>query len=380
MPEVAWILPPPLQASGGIATVVRKAKALAGAGWRSTFHVMARVGPPPTEAAADPIGLLTGEYGIERARIADTPDPGAGYDAVIATAWGTVPLAAAAAAPVRLQFVQDIEPLFTPAGDRQLAWELATFYGLPAISLGRWLAHALRRDYDVEAHAIDFGADTGLYRPDPAVPREDAVCFVYQPGKAHRCALTGLAALRLLKKFRPQTTIYTFGHHVAPQVDFDLTHLGILAPAALAQLYRRCRAGFCLSLTNPSRIPFEMLAAGLPVVEAYRHNTILDLPEEGTVLAFPSAPSIAAALFALVQRPDFAAKEGADGARFMAARDLTVEDAAFVRAFQSVVAGQAPQRGGAWPAQNGRPVVHSLDDGPGARRYLDFQRRLVGAG
>ena len=48
--------------------------------------------------------------------------------------------------------------------------------------------------------------------------------------------------------------------------DISVTHdpgvvdLGLVSPTACADLYRRCSVGLCVSSSNPSRIPFEMMS------------------------------------------------------------------------------------------------------------------------
>ena len=59
-----------------------------------------------------------------------------------------------------------------------------------------------------------------------------------------------------------------------------------------------------MSASNPSRIPFEMMAAGLPVVELYRENNIYDLPNEGVLLAQTSPEAIASSILYLLDNPD----------------------------------------------------------------------------
>src|SRR5262249_8768310 len=48
---------------------------------------------------------------------------------------------------------------------------------------------------------------------------------------------------------------------------FPYEHMGVLSPPQLARLYSEATVGLCLSLTNFSLMPKEMLACGLPCVE-----------------------------------------------------------------------------------------------------------------
>jgi glycosyltransferase involved in cell wall biosynthesis len=74
-------------------------------------------------------------------------------------------------------------------------------------------------------------------------------------------------ALGELHRRRPQTRIVLFGTDRPPPTTFPYEHLGVLAPPQLAALYGEATVGLCLSLTNFSLMPKEMLACGLPCVE-----------------------------------------------------------------------------------------------------------------
>jgi O-antigen biosynthesis protein len=58
-----------------------------------------------------------------------------------------------------------------------------------------------------------------------------------------------------------------FGDEGALESPFPYEHLGVLTPPQLATLYSEATVGLCLSLTNFSLMPKEMLACGLPCVE-----------------------------------------------------------------------------------------------------------------
>ena len=55
-----------------------------------------------------------------------------------------------------------------------------------------------------------------------------------------------------------------------------------------------------MSASNPSRIPFEMMASGLPVVELYRENNLYDFPNDGCLLADSTPEAIANALLTIL--------------------------------------------------------------------------------
>src|SRR5207245_11265691 len=74
----------------------------------------------------------------------------------------------------------------------------------------------------------------------------------------------GLAALGELHRRRPQTRIVLFGDDRPVDTTFPHEHAGILRGEQLSWLYSEATVGLCLSLTNFSLMPKEMLACGLP--------------------------------------------------------------------------------------------------------------------
>ncbi len=72
-----------------------------------------------------------------------------------------------------------------------------------------------------------------------------------------------------------------------------------------------------MSASNPSRIPFEMMAAGLPVVELYRENNIYDLPDGGVLLSEPTPEAIASSIVYLLDNPDECRKMSEFGTKYM---------------------------------------------------------------
>jgi glycosyltransferase involved in cell wall biosynthesis len=107
----------------------------------------------------------------------------------------------------------------------------------------------------------------------------------------------GVAALAELHRRRPDVRIVLFGQDERLRLPFDHEHRGIVAPEELARLYREATVGICLSLTNYSLIPQEMLACGLPCVELAGGSTEAELGSDGGVeLAEPNPVRIADAV------------------------------------------------------------------------------------
>ena len=104
--------------------------------------------------------------------------------------------------------------------------------------------------------------------------------------------------------------------------DFESENLHIISLDECNKLYNKCKVGLCISSSNPSRIPFEMMAAGLPVVDIYRENNLYDMPSDGVTLADSTPESIANEIIYLLDNPDIANKKREFGIKYMKNYDL----------------------------------------------------------
>jgi len=120
----------------------------------------------------------------------------------------------------------------------------------------------------------------------------------------------------------PEVRIYFYGNDQPVELPIEFSHLGLLPVEKCNELYNRCSVGLCFSSTNPSRIPFEMMAAGLPVVDIWGDNTLYDLPDGGVRLAEPTPESVAWTILDLLRKPDLRAQMSAAGRAFMKEREL----------------------------------------------------------
>jgi hypothetical protein len=298
---VAWISVPPHPGVGGHQTMFRMLGALEQAGHTCVLYLYDRHG----------WSLEQHRRTVRRAWPAiraDVRDVSAGIDdshVVFATSWETAyPALASHAAGVRCYFVQDFEPAFYPAGSEALLAEATYRFGFHGVTAGRWLAQMLTRDYGMSAEHFDFGCDVEHYKLDRALEdrlMRTGVCYYCRPGTPRRAYELAMMALDLFAAARPNVEIHLFGRP-AGRVGFRATDHGLLTPEQLNALYNRCIAGVCLSATNSSLVPHEMLAAGcIPVVNDAGHNRmVLDNDHVAYSLATPF--HLSQALTALVDR------------------------------------------------------------------------------
>jgi glycosyltransferase involved in cell wall biosynthesis len=200
-----------------------------------------------------------------------------GEDVLMATHWSTVSLAQSVSSMVGeiMYFVQDFEPAFYPMGSEYILAENTYRQGLYAITSGLWCEHLLKRDYGMEADSFRFPVDRSIYRSDAGrqMERHKRILFFAKPEMPRRCFLIGTMALREFHRLRPDFQILFFGSGSAKQhpQDYPVSYLDIVPTLQdLAELYATSAAGLVFSTTNPSLVPYEMMACGLPVVDLDR--------------------------------------------------------------------------------------------------------------
>ena len=191
-----------------------------------------------------------------------------GADVAIATGWQTVHATLALrGCRARCYVVNDHEPEFFAASTERGLAEDTYRHGLYCIAASPWLRDLLIERYGAEAGAFELGVDLDTYTPFPVERRTDTVVYYARHATPRRAVPIGLMALAELYRRMPDVRIVLFGTDKPIHAPFPYEHLGVLTPPQLARLYSESTAGLCLSLTNFSLMPKEMLACGLPCVE-----------------------------------------------------------------------------------------------------------------
>lgn len=362
--RIAWLVPPWIEGSGGHRTMLQNIAALAAAGHQCDVYVERKRDAALTPQQAEQAARRDAE------RFFNYTAPGVysgfnlrrDYDMVVATAWWTAQVAARLDVPHKAYFVQDFEALFNPMGDGFLMAENSYRLGLHPVTIGRWLARKLTTEFACPAAWFDFCADQLTYRPITGSTRENAVCFIYQPEKPRRCPTLGLNALRIVHHARPDVKILLYGTRADVGFPLPHEHLGLLDVDGCNRLYNRCRVGLCISSSNPSRIPFEMMAAGLPVVDLYRDNNLYDMPEGGVLLARQTPEELARAILLILEDDDRFRRMSAFGPQFMADRTLEHGYRQTVLAFEEILQGRTDH----WKerADAIQPSYHATSDLP----------------
>ena len=299
--SINWVTSPAGPGSGGHTTAYRIMKFLDDAGYinRIYFYDPYRGDQKYYE------GVARDHYGLT-CPIADIRDGMMDAHAVVATGWPSAyPVFNARCAGKRFYFVQDYEPYFEPVGAHSVLAENTYRMGFHAITAGQWLAEKLSREFGMDADYFPFGCDTSRYRLNPTSKRS-GIAFYARSGTPRRGTELELLALEIFAKRQPQVELHLYGERLG-DLPFKFVNHGLVTPAKLNDIYNQCFAGLSLSLTNVSLVPYEMLAAGcIPVVNDAEHNRIV-LGNPHVRYAHPTPHSLAAALEAVVNMPDFEA-------------------------------------------------------------------------
>jgi glycosyltransferase involved in cell wall biosynthesis len=192
-----------------------------------------------------------------------------GADVVMATGWQTVhPALLLDSCRARAYIVNDHEPEFFPTSTESRLAEDSYRHGMHCIAASPWLRDLVAERYGASADAFQLGVDHAIYQPRADVERRrDTVVSYARHSTERRAVPIGLMALDELHRRRPETRIVLFGTDRPPLTAFPYEHCDVLSAPRLAALYNEATVGLCLSLTNFSLMPKEMLACGLPCVE-----------------------------------------------------------------------------------------------------------------
>lgn len=324
--RIGWLVPYPIKGSGGHKTMFVYINALVEAGYEVDVYFNT-----PITVKESHLRRVVKEYLREdtNANLIAGWHISGNYEALIATWYRTAEIVAAYPhAERKLYFVQDFEAYFNPMNLEYVLAENSYKLGLTAVTMGNWLAKFLAETYKSPVYPIFLGANSKYYKNTNSY-RENSICFIYQPEKPRRCTDLLHGAVEQIIANRPDIKIYSYGS-TTPFPNPNVVNLGIIKDADLADLYNRCKVGICFSLSNPSRIPFEMMACGLPVVELHRENNLYDLPDTGSLLVSENPTAVATGVLKILNDPQEQKRLATGGTEFMLQMDINISTAKFL--------------------------------------------------
>ncbi len=295
--HVAVVIPPFQRGSGGHTTIFTLVARLEQMGHTCTIWMY------------DPLGRHHERAAVLRRRIVEEFVPlrapaftgfadWHGADVAVATGWDTAyQVALLPHCRARAYLINDHEPEFFATSAESL-WAARTYeLGFHGIAASRWLRDLLARRYGQRGGWFRLGVDRAIYHPQPVERRRDTVAFYARELHRPPRRAAGALALEELHRRRPELRFVLFGQDEDLGVQFPHEQLGIVSPQALARCYSEATVGLCLSLTNYSLGPQEMLACGLPCVDLGGASTEAELGRDaGVEYADPDPISLADAI------------------------------------------------------------------------------------
>ncbi|MFN8133549.1 MAG: glycosyltransferase [Solirubrobacteraceae bacterium] len=318
--HVAVVIPPFRRGSGGHNSILHLVRGLEAMGHTCTIWLHDPTGLHDGELEGYIRGNLVDFFGPFAAPVFKGLDRWYGADVAVATGWQTVfPVMGLDGCRARAYLVHDHEPEFYGTSVERTLAEATYSLGLHCIAASPWLAGIVRDRYGASASDFTFGVDHEVYWPRPVAREPETIAFYGRAVTERRAVMLGMLALDELARRRPGARIVIFGDPDPLAASFRFEHAGVAAPEQLAWLYSQATVGLCLSLTNYSLIPNEMLACGLPCVDLAGMSTESVFGADGPVeLAEPAPGAIADAIERLLaDRAHWAARSEA-GLRYVA--------------------------------------------------------------
>lgn len=313
--HIAVLIPPFGKGSGGHKTIFTLVDKLERVGHTCSIWMYDPRGRHGPQSASVMRRRVVEEFVPVRAPVYKGFDQWHGADVAVATGWDTAfQVMLLPHCRARAYLINDHEPEFFGTSADAL-WAARTYeLGMYGIAAGRWLRDLLARRYGQRGGWFRLGVDHGIYRPLPVERRRDTVIFYSRSYTPRRAVPLGEIALRELRRRRPDVRIVMFGQDEELGVPFEHELLGVVEPQVLARRYCEATVGLCLSLTNYSLIPQEMLACGLPCVDLAGGSTEAELGREGGVeLAEPDPIAIADAVERLLEDRELWERRSAAG-------------------------------------------------------------------
>ena len=317
--HVAVVIPPFTRGSGGHASIFQIVRGLERMGHTCSIWMYDSPGRH-WERASVLRRRIVEEFVALDAPVFRGFDDWFGADVAVATGWETVyPTVLLPGCHARAYLIHDHEPEFFAMSAEHLWAERTYRFDLYPICGSTWLRDLMRDRYGREGSWFRFGVDHSIYRPRNAPRRRDTVMFYARHVTPRRAVPLAMLALEELHRRRPDARIVLFGDTDPLDTTFPYEFLGVIDPEGLAWRYSEATVGICLSLTNYSLIPQEMMACGLPCVDLAGRSPEAVFGSEGPVeLAAADPLAIARAAEALLSDEERWRRRSEAGLAFVA--------------------------------------------------------------
>lgn len=294
--NIAFLIPEPIQGSGGHRNIFRAVKYLAAKGHRLTVYYT------QTEEEESKIkdNVSAWFYSMEDVDFVKFNGDFNYHDIGIATWWETAYVLNSRKNRFHklFYFVQDYEAYFYPTSSDYFLAENSYNLGMFHICSGPWCKKMIQKKYNADAVYFQFPVDKKIYYIRKRNKFNKNIVFFAKPEMPHRCYEIGIRALEIFKELRPDVEIIMYGSKNLEKenIPFEATVKKIVPTLnELAEIYTNADMGIVFSPTNPSLVPYEMMSCGCPVVDldineaiykyGNNHKNIFLLPIDPVVFA-----------------------------------------------------------------------------------------------
>lgn len=191
-------------------------------------------------------------------------------------------------------FCQDLEWKFpTVAKNYNLQKDVKNFYDIemPTFTMSKFLGNYLKDQRILKSTSLNV--DTDIYYNQSH--KRDGICLLYcnPKKKPHRFGELVMKLAKSLAERYPEKVISLYGASNIPDVDqANVKRLNLLNNEQLVNLYNTSELGVVFSTTNPSRIAYEMVACGMPAIEADCEFTKYDMNSDAFVRVNPDHDTV----------------------------------------------------------------------------------------
>lgn len=262
---LTWLLPNLVSGSGGHRNVFRLANLLEGKDYKSQIFFYGE-----TLDRKQLTKFINEHYGQTKFSVTDLLSDVQSTDILIGVHNSSIPfIKRVATKNTRIAYlVQDFEPWFNPMSEGYLD-ALSTYFekDISIFTSGAWMARKIEETTGKIVPHFDFPVDKEIYKNEPEVAR-DGILFFAKQDTPRRLYEVGKRLIIEICKAVPGTKVEYFGSANKSDRDLPGTNVGLLPTLDdLANKYRGAKIGIAFSPTNPSLVPYEMMACGLPVID-----------------------------------------------------------------------------------------------------------------
>lgn len=309
---INWIVPQPIIGSGGHRNIYRIVHYLATQGYNVTIYIDPQDlnNPDYVRSGMDAYEKIKNNFFDLECSIVYGFDKIEKCDVLFATHYDSAYIVQKNARKAKLccYFIQDYECYFNPMSYQYLRAYNTYLMGFYPITSGPWPLRLLKRDFNIkEGDYFRFPINREVYYLGKE-KKEKKIIFFAKPYMPRRCYQLGVEALEIVKKKHPEYEIVFYGSNSEDyqNVPFEFSNKGLLETINdLADLYRESSIGLAFSTTNPSLVPYEMMACGVGVIDLDFNDSVVSYESKRNIsLAQPIPEEVAKNIMELIENED----------------------------------------------------------------------------